>query len=89
MTFIVTMDKSVGLRDLIDETFNDIKTTTCEIPMLQLHLILALKVLRGKQQDMIARNIVSFEHFDVDLLFLLALGDNTFKKVWRNLKTPC
>jgi hypothetical protein len=74
------MDISVGLRDLIDKVFNDIKTTTFEIPMLQLHLLLALKVLKNKQQDMIARRIASFEHSDTDPLFPSSLGDNTFKR---------
>jgi hypothetical protein len=81
------MDISVGLRDLIDELFNDIKTTTFEIPMLQLHLLLVLKVLRGRQQDIIARGIASFEHFDIDPLFPSSPSDNTFKR-YRGILKP-
>jgi hypothetical protein len=66
MTFVITMDRSVGLRDLIDEVFNDIKIMTFEIPMLQLHLLLALKLLKGKQQDMIVRGIASFKRSEID-----------------------
>ncbi len=53
---------------------------TFEIPMLQLQLLLALKVLRGKQQDMIARGIASFKYSNIDPLFLFAPSDNTFKR---------
>jgi hypothetical protein len=47
--------------------------------MLQPHLLLGLKVLRDKQQDMIARGITGLEHPDVDPLFPSTLGDNTLR----------
>jgi hypothetical protein len=69
----ITQVKYADLGELIDQAFHDIKTTTIEILMLQLH------VLRGKQQDMIVKGIVGLEHLDINLLFPSALGDNTFR----------
>ncbi len=55
MKSIIAQVKYVDLGELIDHVFHDIKTTTIEILMMQLHLFSGLKVLRGKQQDMMAR----------------------------------
>jgi hypothetical protein len=43
------------LIDVIDKVFSNLKAMTVEFPTLQLHLLLALKVLRGKHQNMLAR----------------------------------
>jgi hypothetical protein len=48
--------------------------------MLQLHLFSSLRVLKGKQQDMIAKGIVGFEHLKVNPLFPYAPSGNTFKR---------
>jgi hypothetical protein len=48
--------------------------------MLQLHLFSRLKVLKGKQQNMITKGIVGLEHPNVDPLFLFFPGDNTFRR---------
>jgi hypothetical protein len=48
--------------------------------MLQLHLLLALKVLKGKQQDMIVKGIVGLEHLDLNPLFPSIPSDNTPKR---------
>jgi hypothetical protein len=48
--------------------------------MLQPHLLSSLKVLKGKQQDMIAKGIVGLEHLNVNPLFPFAHGGNTFKR---------
>jgi len=48
--------------------------------MLQLHLLSSLKVLKGKQQNMIAKGIVGLQHMNVNPLFPFAPGGNTFKR---------
>jgi hypothetical protein len=48
--------------------------------VLQLHILLGLKALKGKQQDMIARGITRFKHHDIDPLFPFAPSDNTLKR---------
>ncbi len=48
--------------------------------MLQLHILLGLKAMKGKQEDMIARGIVGLEHLDIDPLFPFASSDNTLKR---------
>ncbi len=48
--------------------------------MLQLHILLGLKALKGKQQDMIARGIAGLNHHDIDPLFPFDPSDNTFKR---------
>jgi hypothetical protein len=40
--------------DVIDKAFFDLRATTMEFPTLQLHLLSTLRVLRGKQQNMLA-----------------------------------
>ncbi len=49
MTTIIAQVKTIDLKDLIDQIFHDIKTTSIEILVLQLHLLSGLKVLKGKQ----------------------------------------
>ncbi len=46
--------------------------------MLQPHLLLGLKVLRGKQQDMITRGIDGFPR--LDFMFPFALSDSTLRR---------
>jgi hypothetical protein len=60
--------------------FDDIKSSAIEIPMLQLHLLSILKVLRGKQQDMIVKGIVGLEHHDLNHLFPSIPSDNTLRR---------
>ncbi len=83
MGTIVILDQSttlVNLIDLIDEVFTGIGSTTMEFPTLQLHLLSNLKVVRGKQQDLLARGIVRIEHHDFTLLFLATIDDNSLKR---------
>jgi hypothetical protein len=49
MTTSIAQVKTIDLRNLIDQVFHDIKTTSIEILALQLHLLSRLKVLKGKQ----------------------------------------
>jgi hypothetical protein len=89
MGTIVILDQSttlVNLIDLIDEVFTGIGSTTMEFPTLQLHLLSNLKVVRGKQQDLLARGIVRIEHHDFTLLFLATIDDNssTYRCIWVN-----
>jgi len=49
MTTTIAHVKTVDMKDFIDQIFHDIKTTFIEIPALQLHLLLGLKVLKCKQ----------------------------------------
>ncbi len=49
MTTAIAQVKTIDLKDFIDQVFHDIKTTSFEIPTLQLHLLLGLKVLKCKQ----------------------------------------
>jgi hypothetical protein len=56
------------------------KTTTNEILALQPHLFSGMKVLKGKQQDMITTGIASLEHPVVDPLFPSTPNDNTFRQ---------
>jgi hypothetical protein len=39
-----------------------------------------LKVLKGKQQDMLAQGIASLEHPDAKPLFPIVLGDHNLKR---------
>jgi len=48
--------------------------------VLQLHILLGLKALKGKQQDMITRGIAGLNHHDIDPLFPFDPSDNTFKR---------
>jgi hypothetical protein len=80
MTTIIAHVKYVDLGELIDQVCHDIKMTTIEIPTLQPHLFSRLKVLKGKQQDLITRGIVGLEHLDVNPLFPYVIGDNTFRR---------
>jgi hypothetical protein len=72
--------KCVDLVKLITQVFHDIKAIAIEIPALQLHLLSRLKVLIGKQQNMIARGIIGLEHPNIDPLFPSAPSDNTLIK---------
>jgi hypothetical protein len=56
--------------------------------MLRLCLLLTLKVLKGKQQDMIVRGIANLEHLNVDPLFPSTPSDNPFKRI-EEPRTPC
>jgi len=49
MTTVIAQVKTIDPKDLIDQVFHDIKTTSIEILVLQLHLLLGLKLLKGKQ----------------------------------------
>jgi hypothetical protein len=80
MTTTISQVKYVHLGEFIVQVFHDIKTIAIEIPTLQPHLLLGLKVLRSKQQDMIPKGIVGLEHSDVNLLFPFAPGDNTLRQ---------
>ncbi len=66
-------------KDLIDQIFDDIKSSAIEIPMLQQHLLSTLKVLRGKRQEIIIRGIVGLEHPNLNSLFPSIPNDNTLK----------
>jgi hypothetical protein len=70
----------MNLIDSIDEIFTSIRSTAMEFPTLQLHLLSNLKVLRGKQQDLLARGVAGIEHPDFTSLFLAANGENSLKK---------
>jgi len=48
--------------------------------MVQLHLLLALKVSKGKQQDMIVRGIVGLEHPNLNPLFPSIPNDSRLKR---------
>jgi hypothetical protein len=61
--------KCVDLVELINQVFHDIKTIAIGILALQLHLLSRLKVLKGKQQNMIAQGIVGLEYPNIDPLF--------------------
>jgi hypothetical protein len=47
---------------------------------LQKHLLFNLKVLKGKQQDMLAQGITSLEHPNVESIFLIVPINNSFKR---------
>jgi hypothetical protein len=47
---------------------------------LQKHLLSSLKVLKGKQHDMLAQGIASLEHLNAESIFLIMPGDNSFKR---------
>jgi hypothetical protein len=49
MTTAIAQVKTIDLKDFIDQVFHDTKTTSIEIHVLQLHLLLGLKVLKCKQ----------------------------------------
>jgi hypothetical protein len=77
---MITTIAHVKYVDHIDQVFHDIKTTAIEIIVLQLHLFSRLKVLKGKQKNMIAKGIVGLEHPNINLLFPFAPSDNTLIK---------
>jgi len=78
---MITTIAHVKYFDLIDQIFHDIKAITIEILTLQLHLFSRQKVLKGKQQNMIAKGIVGLEHPNINLLFPFAPSyDNTLIK---------
>jgi hypothetical protein len=80
MITIIARVKRVDLVELITQVFHDIKTITIEILALQLRLLSRLKVLIGKQQNMIAHGIIGLEHPNIDPLFPSTPSDNTFIK---------
>jgi hypothetical protein len=86
MTTTITQVKYADLGGLINQVFHDIKTIAIKIMVLQLHLFLALKVLKGKHQDMIATRIVGLEHPNLDPLFPFAPSDNTLRRDRRILE---
>jgi hypothetical protein len=71
-----------NLVDLIDDVF-----TSMEVPTLQLHLLSDLKILQGKQQDLLTRRIAKTQHPNSTLLFPIADGDNSLKRHKRLLKS--
>ncbi len=79
MTSTIAEVKYVDLGEFSDQVFHDIKTIATKILALQPHLLSRMKVLRGKQQDMIATWIASLEHPIVDPLFPSTPSDNTFR----------
>jgi hypothetical protein len=52
---------------------------TVEFLALQLHFLLALRVLRGKHQNMLAL-VVNLAHLATTILFPYAIGDNALKR---------
>jgi hypothetical protein len=42
----------------------EVLNTTTEIPTLQQHFLSSLKVIRGKQHDMLAQGLVGLEHLN-------------------------
>ncbi len=69
-----------NLINLIDELFIGIMNTTMEFPTLQLHLLLDLKVLRSKQQNLLTRGTTKIEHPNSTPLFQVANGHNSLKR---------
>jgi hypothetical protein len=69
-----------NLVDLINEMFTSIKSIAMEFPTLQLHLLLDLEVLQGKQQDLSIRGIVGIEHPNFTLLFPATNGHKSLNR---------
>jgi hypothetical protein len=69
-----------SLSKLIDWVFTQLKTIASDFPPLQKQLLCGLKVLRGKQHDMLAQNIASLEHLNAKLMFPTVPGDNSLKR---------
>jgi hypothetical protein len=55
---------------------------------LQTHLLFALKVVKGKQQDMIAKGVIGLNHLDTTPLFPSIIGDNALKRHKGMLEFP-
>ncbi len=68
------------LGKFIDQFLTQLKTIANDFPPLQKHLLSSFMVLRGKQQDMLAYGIASLEHPNAESIFLIMLGDNSFKR---------
>jgi hypothetical protein len=77
---MITTIAHVKYVNFIDQVFHDIKTIAIEILALQLHLFSRLKVLKGKQQNMITKGIIGLEHPNINPLFPFAPSDNTLIK---------
>jgi hypothetical protein len=85
-----TLDSTTrsNLWDLIDKVFLKIKFVTIDFPILQTHLLSTLKVVKGKQQDMIAKRIVGLDHLDTTPLFPSIVKDNALKRHRGMLEFP-
>jgi hypothetical protein len=77
-----TLDSTTrsNLWDFIDKVFLKIKSITIHFLILQTHLLSTLKVVKGKQQDMIARSVVGLDHPNTTPLFPSIVGDNALKR---------
>jgi hypothetical protein len=74
-----TIDEDVI--DVIDKVFSNLRATTLEFPTLQTHLLSTLKVLRGKQQNMLTRGVANLAHSTITTLFPYVTDDNALKHI--------
>jgi hypothetical protein len=73
-----TIDEDVI--DVIDKVFFDLRAMTVELLALQMHLLLALRVLRSKQHNLLTCGVANLAHLTTITLFPYAIGDNTLKR---------
>jgi hypothetical protein len=59
-----------------------------KFPPLQYHFLLALKFLRGKQQNMLAWGVANLVHPTTTTLFPYVAGDNGSKRRRRLFESP-
>ncbi len=74
--------------DIIDKVSSNLKATTMEFPLLQLHLLSTLKVLKGKQHNILVWGVPKLAHLDTTTLFPYATSDNGLKSQRRLLESP-
>jgi hypothetical protein len=59
-----------------------------EFPLLQLHLLSTLKVLKNKQQNILVQGVPKLARLDTTTLFPYATGDNGLKSQKGLLESP-
>jgi hypothetical protein len=72
--------------DVIDKVFSNFKATTMELLALQMHLLSTLRVLRGKQENMLTWGVANLAHPTTITLFPYATSDNALKRHRRLLE---
>ncbi len=81
-----TIDEDVI--DVIDKVFSNLRATTMEFPTLQMHLLSASRILRGKQENMLMQGVANLAHLATTILFPYTIGDNALKRHRGLLKPP-
>ncbi len=74
--------------NVINKVFLDLRATNLEFPPLQLHLLLALRNLKGKHKNVLLWGVAKLAHPNTITLFSYVIGGNALKSNKGLLESP-